>query len=98
MDPLCLAPILTPHGRLTLAAEPDAPQIEGAPARRIQTAFDRGPGHGLLQLGAGEVSTALPPVFAYWREFAKLYVTALCTQTDPGKQAHIPPPEPAEMD
>src|SRR5207302_1310134 len=41
--------------------------------------FDRGHGHGLLQLGAGEVGTPLPAVFGYWRDFASRYVTALCT-------------------
>ena len=27
--------------------------------------------------GAGEVGTALPAVFAYWRELGSLFVTAL---------------------
>jgi hypothetical protein len=53
-------------------------------ARRLEESFARGAGHGLLQLGAGEVGTALPAVFSYWREFAARYVTALCTH--PGIQ------------
>jgi non-specific serine/threonine protein kinase len=49
---------------------------------RLVTAFGRGAGHGLLQLGAGEVGTALPPVLGYWRELGARYVTAVCAQPD----------------
>ena len=30
-------------------------------AQRLQHAFERGSGHGLLRLGAAEISTVLPP-------------------------------------
>jgi non-specific serine/threonine protein kinase len=59
--------------------EDDAIALDAVVAKRLQTAFARGAGHGLLQLGAGEVGTALPAVFSYWREFAGRYVTVLCT-------------------
>jgi len=42
---------LTPHGRLLLAPDEDAPELEAAFARRLQQAFARGAGHGLLTLG-----------------------------------------------
>ena len=71
--------LLTPHGHLLPDAAQDAPEIPEALARRLAESFARGAGHGLLQLGAGEVGTALPPVFGYWREFAARYVTAVCT-------------------
>ena len=45
---------------------------------RLDEAFAQGSGHGLLQLGAGEVGEALPPVLAWWRGFAGRYVSALC--------------------
>ena len=80
-----LAPILTPHGRLSLAPVEDAPQLLPGLARKLEESFARGSGHGLLQLGAGEVGTALPPVFGYWREFAARYVTAVCTLPDVGE-------------
>ncbi len=64
-----LGPILTPHGRLLLARVDDAPALAPDLSRTLQQAFARGHGHGLLQLGAGEVGTALPPVLCYWREF-----------------------------
>jgi superfamily II DNA or RNA helicase len=92
-----LALILTPHGRLMLAHESVAPPLEAALARRLQDAFARGSGHGLLQLGAGEAGTALPAPYSYWSEFGARYVTALCTRPDIDtalKKAHVPkPPE-----
>ncbi len=89
-----LGPILTPHGRLLLAPVDDAPGLPPDLARKIEESFARGPGHGLLHLGAGEVGTALPPVFGYWREFGARYVTAVCTLPDidnRGALAHVPP-------
>ena len=77
-------PILTPHGRLLLAPVDDAPALAPDLSRRLQQAFARGHGHGLLQLGAGEVGTALSPVLGYWREFGARYVTAVCTLPDVG--------------
>ncbi len=50
---------------------------------RLESAFERGAGHGLLELGIREVGTALPTEFAYWRDFAGRYVTTLCTSTQP---------------
>ena len=75
-----LVPILTPHGRLLLATdETDASSLTPDLSPRLQQSFSRGSGHGLMQLGAGEVGIAMPPVFGYWREFGARYVTAVCT-------------------
>jgi superfamily II DNA or RNA helicase len=84
---------LTPHGHLTVVAATDASYLDPELGRRLQDAFERGSGHGLLQLGAGEAGTALPPVFSYWREFGAMYVTALCTQPE-----HVPTPSNEELD
>ncbi|MEO8597831.1 MAG: DEAD/DEAH box helicase [Candidatus Solibacter sp.] len=65
-------------------------------AERLERAFERGAGHGLLLLGAGEAGTPLPPVLSYWREFGVRYVTALCTQQDGG--THATPPADSELD
>ena len=96
-----LAPILTPHGRLVLGRANEGPALDLGLARRLEDAFARGSGHGLLQLGAGEVGVALPPVLSYWRELGTRYVTALCTlpdaATDPSK-AHVPVPPPGELE
>jgi non-specific serine/threonine protein kinase len=99
MDLVPLAPILTPHGHLSLIEENGAP-LDLVLARRLRDAFARGPGHGLLQLGAGEVGTSLPPALSYWREFGARYVTALCTQPDTETSRQNPqvPPAPPESE
>jgi non-specific serine/threonine protein kinase len=92
---LPLIPCLTPHGRLVLSPSRDAPVLEPAFGERIKRAFDQGAGHGLWRLGAAEVEQVVPPVFAYWREFAGRFVTALCARPD-ADEPHVklsPPPE-----
>jgi len=73
-----LVPLLTPHGHLRLARDSDAPPLPAALAQRLSDAFARGSGQGLLHLGAAEVGSILPLSWAWWREFAARYVTALC--------------------
>ncbi|SPE40249.1 SNF2-related protein [Candidatus Sulfopaludibacter sp. SbA3] len=92
---------LTPHGRLVLSPDPDAPPLDAALAGRLHDAFARGSGHGLLSLGADEAGAALPPVYAYWREFGARYVTALCTLPDvepPTRKVRVPPPSNEELE
>jgi hypothetical protein len=97
-----LAPTLTPHGRLLLAASDDAAALDPAVTLRLETAFARGTGHGLLQLGAGEVETALPPQLGYWRKLAARYVTEICAQAntlsqDGARWTALPPPPDADL-
>ena len=73
---------LTPHGHLVLLPAPDAPALPPELQRRLERSFARGASHGLLDLGLREVGTALPPVFAFWRDFAARYVTTLCTSAE----------------
>ena len=73
MPLVSLAPVLTPHGRLVVERDEDAPALDGELAQRMEGAFTRGSGHGLLALGADEIGRALPPAFSFWREFAALY-------------------------
>jgi superfamily II DNA or RNA helicase len=105
MDPGQLAPVLTPHGHLSLAQEDDALALDVEVAERLRASFARGAGYGLLQLGASEVGTALPAVFSYWREFAVRYVTALCTHPslsgdppDTKTAEAVMPPSDAELE
>jgi hypothetical protein len=101
MNAISLAPILTPQGRLCLSLADDAPSLDPGLGQRLQNAFARGSGYGLLQLGAGEVGTVLPPVLSYWREFSARYVTAVCTQpgiAELGSTIHIPAPPSGELD
>ncbi|MBV8751959.1 MAG: DEAD/DEAH box helicase [Hyphomicrobiales bacterium] len=95
-----LAPALSPHGVLSLKPADDAPAADGAAYARIERAFARGAGHGLLHLGAEAVGVALPPVLAYWREFAARYVTALCSLPGIAESRHkpaVPTPGEAEL-
>jgi non-specific serine/threonine protein kinase len=91
---------LTPHGHLLLANTDEAPVIDGKLAGRLADAFERGSGHGLLRLGAGEVGQPLPPTFAWWRDVAARYVGAVCLHA-PGvaseARADIPPPTESEL-
>ena len=89
MDAASLSLSLTPHGRLVLTHDADAPSLDSGLRGRLREAFARGSGHGLLLLGADEAGTALPPVLSYWREFGARYVTALCTH--PGSDASDAP-------
>jgi non-specific serine/threonine protein kinase len=93
-----LNPRVTPRGRLEIVEDGDAPLLSKEIAERLVAAFSRGTGSGLLALGATEVASVLPPTFAYFRDFAGRYVTALCTRPDveEGRVA-IPPPAFAEL-
>jgi non-specific serine/threonine protein kinase len=73
---------LTPRGHLLFRAAADTLELPGVLARRLESAFGRGSGHGLFELGAAEVGTALPPELSYWRDFAAQWVTAICTHPD----------------
>ena len=75
---------MTPRGRFRLIESerssesgPDRPAF-----KRIRDAFARGDGPGLFHLGAVEATSVLPPVPAYWRDFARLFMTALCAVPD----------------
>jgi len=82
-----------------------APRLDANVAERLGQAFERGTGEGLLQLGAGEVATPLPPTFGYWRDFSTRFVTALCARPDAAAApasavaaTGLPPPPEAEID
>ena len=88
-EPTSLA--LTPQGHLRLQSDPESPPVAAALVDGLVAAFEHGAGQGLLELGAREVGTVLPPVLAYWREFATRYVTALCATPEDAPIAVIAP-------
>jgi len=97
---LSLIPVLTPHGALRLDPGEDDFVLEGALAERVRGRFERGAGHGLLQLGAGEAGSALPPALAWWRDFASRWVAELCAQGeafDPAAAAELATPAMSEL-
>ena len=99
MTPLGLR--LTPKGHLIFEPAARYPGMDEAIAARLQQAFAQGSGEGLLRLGAGEVGQAVPPVFIWWRDFAALYVSAVCAQAagaeDGAALPEVPPPDEARL-
>jgi superfamily II DNA or RNA helicase len=90
---------LTPRGHLVFTCGGD--DIEGSSAleRVLELAFARGSGHGLLELGAGEVGTALPADLGYWRDFGGRLVTTICAHPDlDAHGAPFPAPAPGELE
>ena len=83
--PARLAPQLTPQGQLHAVPDADALALDAALQARLGAAFALGSGHGLLQLGAGEVGNVLPPDWAWWRGLANRYVTGLCATPAEGE-------------
>lgn len=79
---------LTPHGRLVVVSDSGAKRLDERLRERLQEAFARGSGHGLLLLGVDEAGTTMPPVFTWWREFGAHYVTALCTRWEGDAAQH----------
>jgi len=80
-----LVPHLTPGGHLLAVPEDGAPLLVDETRLRLERAFALGAGHGLLQLGAAEIGRSLPPAWAWWRDFAARYVTALCATPEDGE-------------
>ena len=98
---MMLAPVITPHGQLTLRQTAEPPASGFQHGARIEQAFAQGCGHGLLCLGADEVGTVLPAELSYWRELGARYVTALCALPDIGdgtSKPAVPVPIDGELD
>jgi non-specific serine/threonine protein kinase len=94
-----LAPVLSPHGVLTLvrSSEVDAALVvEVERGVRLEQAFAHGSGHGLLVLGVDEVGTTLPPTLSFWRKFGARYVMALCSLPGICERSKPPVPIPAD--
>ena len=88
---------LTPRGHLLFVVAEETLQPSAAVSRRLERAFARGSGHGLFELGAVEVGTALPADFSYWRDFAARLVTTICTHPELDAPA-LPAPAPGELE
>ena len=82
---------LSPHGHLTPIAAAEEQVLDGTATERIQRAFERNSGHGLLHLGIEESGTEFTPVLSWWRDFGSRYVTALCTHENADAVIESPP-------
>ena len=92
-------PILTPHRALRLERLPaESSLIDDGVAGRLEAAFARGGGHGLLQLGAAEAGARLAPDLAFWRGFAVRFVAAVCAGGEPAGGGAPRVSEPAKAD
>jgi non-specific serine/threonine protein kinase len=88
---------LAPSGRIDVyrGAPDEGPAISAAAQQRILAAFEKGRGHGVLRLGAGELNTELHPTLAYWRDLGKSFVARACGAVDPTDPASVVVPEAA---
>jgi superfamily II DNA or RNA helicase len=85
---------LTPRGHLLLTSDDLAPSH----APSLDAAFARGSGHGILELGATEVGTALAPDLSYWRDFGARFVNAVCAHPHVDHATAIDPPPRADLE
>ena len=88
---------LSPRGHLVIGtAEPPSPWPRVTDAARLAAAFADSTARGLLDLATRELDTVLPPAAAWWREFARHYLTALCHLPDMEQARQLAPvPAPA---
>src|SRR5438309_1489390 len=73
-----LALALSPAGRFHLAPDESAPALPSASASRLEKAFARGAGDGLLFLATAALSWELGPSLAFGRELARLTLATFC--------------------
>lgn len=89
--PAALAPQLTPRGQLLAAPQDDAPPLAQGIGQALAASFALGSGHGLLQLGTAQVGRSLPPAWAWWRDLAARYASALCATPEGADIAVLTP-------
>ena len=89
---------LNPQGHLTWSLHDGEMWPVELAAGRVASAFSGGVTAGLLHLASRESDTQLPAVTAFWRKFARLYLTQFChrPETD-GLDRSTPPPSIADL-
>ena len=73
---------ISPAGHMHLAHVPGNSDLDPSAQARIERAYAQGDSHGLLHLGAVELTTWLPPSLAFGRELAQGFMTRLCAAPD----------------
>ena len=88
---------LSPRGNLAIfPTEPPSPWQTPEDATRLAAALDDSTARGLLELTTPGLGPHLPPAAAWWREFARHYLTALCHLPAVEQDRQLPPvPAPA---
>ena len=74
--------VISPAGRMHLEQVQAQSDLDPSAAARIAAAYALGDSHGLLHLGAVELTTWLPPSLAYGRELAQGFMARLCALPD----------------
>jgi non-specific serine/threonine protein kinase len=77
---------IVPSGEVLADTTPDedgtTDGLSDAARARLVRAFTRGPGHGILDLGATEIEAPLAPPLAFLRDLGRAFVTRLCAVPD----------------
>jgi len=93
---------VTPFGHLKLERHPAEADDPSSPiAARVEAAFARGAGSGVLHLGATEPVTPLPPSLAFFRDLGRLWVTGLARIPDAEERRptlEVPQPSAEELE
>lgn len=88
---------LLPSGHVAFLPDGGEAPLPDIVAGRIGTAFRAGTAAGLFHLATTELTTPLPPVFGFWRDFARRCLTQLCkvsaaeTQAEPSGRTSLLP-------
>ena len=69
---------LLPSGHVVFLPDGGEAALPDIIAARIETAFHGGTAAGLLHPATAELTTPLPPTFAFWRDFSRRCLTQLC--------------------
>jgi non-specific serine/threonine protein kinase len=69
---------ISPHGRLLVQASGSERSLPDPVCERILRAFSKSQASGLLHLATRELTSPLPPEFAWARDFTARYLTRLC--------------------
>ncbi len=89
--------LLSPSGRINVEDAVEGPRLAGEDAQRVRAAFAGSSARGLLCLAAVASEPQPAPTCAYWREFARTYLHALChtpgIDGDPSRVVLAPAPE-----
>lgn len=92
-----MAFLLSPHGHL-LFEESSAAALEPRFADMLREAACLSSAHALLSLATRALDAALPPPAAFWREFGRRYLTALCQMPElPASGVGIEAPPESEL-
>ena len=82
---------ISPHGRLLVSdAVSESPLPDDPHCERIRRAFGESQANGLLQLATRELTSPLPPEFAWVRDFTCRYLTALCHAPEISGASELP--------